>query len=54
MRYIGQGSADGGYRTWDKFEDAPEGWNNVREVGTVCPRCWEDYIQMLERYKNML
>lgn len=50
--YTGKGSADGGYTTWDKFEPAPEGWDYHSEVGTLCPKCNAEYLNMIENFKK--
>lgn len=47
----GEGERDGGFTRWNNFEPAT-GWNAVSTVGDVCPKCWQDYQDMLERYKK--
>lgn len=47
----GEGELDGGFTRWNKFEPAT-GWNIVSDVGDVCPKCWQDYRDMLERYRK--
>lgn len=42
---------DGGFTRWNKFEPAP-GWNMVDKVGDVCPKCWNDYQDMLDMYRK--
>lgn len=51
LKCVGEGEADGGFTRWNKFEDAPTEWKFVNDVGTVCPKCWEDYVWMLDKYK---
>lgn len=51
LRCTGEGEMDGGYTRWNKFEKAP-GWEYVLNVGSVCPDCYKDYVDMLERYKK--
>lgn len=51
LRCTGEGEWDGGYTRWNEFEPAT-GWEYVDDVGSVCPECWEDYRDMLERYKK--
>ena len=37
--YIGKGELDGGYTTWDKFEDLPDEWMYFTQIGYLCPHC---------------
>lgn len=39
LKYIGKGDADGGYTTWDRYEDPPEDWLYETEFGYLCPEC---------------
>lgn len=52
LKYIGENVTDGGYTRWDKFEDAPTGWNIVKGVGCVCPECWKEYTELIDLYKQ--
>lgn len=52
-KYVGKGEADGGYTTWDKFEDAPEGWDYHSEVGTLCPKCNDEYQNLIKNFKQV-
>ena len=52
LKCTGEGVADGGYTRWNTFENPPEDWNCVKDVGSVCPECWEDFQIMMERYKK--
>lgn len=38
-KYIGKGVTDGGYTTWDMFEEQPTGWEHHDIVGFLCPDC---------------
>lgn len=38
-KYISKGETDGGYTTWDKFEDLPEEWMYHSQIGYLCPHC---------------
>ena len=49
-KHIGNGEADGGYTRWNIFEDL-EGWENVCEVGLLCPSCNSKYKQILDAFK---
>lgn len=51
LRCTGEGSRDGGFTRWNEFEPAT-GWNYIADVGSVCPKCWSEYQNMLERYKK--
>lgn len=48
LKYLGKGDADGGYTTWDKYENA-EGWGyEVRY--NLCPKCMEEYKEMINDF----
>lgn len=51
LKCTGEGEADGGYTRWNNFEPAPR-WGYIDKVGDVCPRCMEDYADMLECFKR--
>lgn len=48
LKTIGDGEADGGYTRWNKFEAPPEGWDYSLKVGTLCPKCNEEYKMLLK------
>ena len=50
--FVSCGEADGGYTRWNVFENPPEGWDWVKDVGSVCPECWKDFQRMMEQYKK--
>lgn len=50
LKAIDDGVTDGGYTRWNRFEDAPEGWDWRRETGTLCPKCNEEYKKLLEKF----
>lgn len=52
LKCTGEGELDGGYTRWNEFEDAP-GWDWTKQIGDVCPKCRQDYDDMLEKYKNV-
>ena len=52
LKCTGEGELDGGYTRWNEFEDAP-GWDRILQIGDVCPKCRQDYEDMLEKYKNV-
>lgn len=39
LKFIGVGEADGGYTTWDKFEDLPDTWMYDSRIGYLCDSC---------------
>lgn len=51
LKCTGEGEMDGGYTRWNNFEPAV-GWEYIKNVGMVCPKCWKEYVDMLERYKK--
>lgn len=50
LKAISDGISDGGYTRWNRFEDAPEGWDWRRETGTLCPKCNKEYENLLKRF----
>lgn len=54
LKCTGEGEADGGFTRWNKFEPAPDGWNYITGAGTVCPKCWKEYVALLKRYKEWM
>lgn len=49
LKTIGDGEADGGFTRWNKFEEAPEGWGQRRDIWvTLCPKCNEEYTKLLK------
>lgn len=52
LKAISDGVTDGGYTKWNRFEDAPEGWEWRKETGTLCPNCYAEYIDILEQFKR--
>jgi hypothetical protein len=51
VRCIGEGERDGGFTRWNKFEDEPDGWDWHHGVGKLCPRCNQEYLQMIASFK---
>lgn len=51
-KLIGKGEADGGWTTWDIFEDAPKGWGYHSETGLLCPACETEYQGMVRMFKK--
>lgn len=51
MKCVGEGSADGGYTRWNNFEPV-SGWDYIKDVGTVCPKCWDEYTRFLNKFKQ--
>ena len=50
LQYTGKGETDGGYTTWDKFEDLPKEWLYETEFGYLCPDCATEFRQMLTKF----
>lgn len=51
----GKNYYDGGYTTTDSFEEAPEGWNEMRIVDvyrTLCPGCDELWQTVCMEFLN--
>ena len=52
-KHIGKGEADGGYTTWDKYEELPEGWEHLtvgRVYRDLCPACSYEWLDKAERF----
>ena len=52
-KHIGKGEADGGYTTWDKFENLPDGWEHHTDTGTLCPHCNGEYWNLIKDFKQV-
>lgn len=51
LKVIADGVTDGGYTRWNRFEDAPEGWEFWRkEIGTLCPKCSETFKSIMKDF----
>ena len=48
LKYLEKGYADGGYTTWDKYENA-EGWGYEVHYN-LCPKCMEEYKEMINDF----
>ena len=49
-KYIGKGDADGGYTTWDKYEDVPDDWLYGTEFGYLCPECAHKFKEFVANF----
>lgn len=52
LKAIADGVTDGGYTRWNRFEDAPEGWGYRKETGTLCPKCNEEYNNLVKWFMD--
>lgn len=52
LKAIADGVTDGGYTRWNRFEDAPEGWDWKRETGNLCPKCSGEYRKLLNSFMD--
>lgn len=52
LKYAGIGRADGGYTTWDNFEDAPDGWAFKAGIGDLCPKCNAEHEEIIGAFMN--
>ena len=50
LLYAGTRSADGGYTTWDNFEEAPDGWFFQTGIGDLCPKCSAEYEETIAAF----
>lgn len=39
LKCLGKGVADGGYTTWDKYEELPKEWLYENQFGYLCEEC---------------
>lgn len=39
LKLIGTKDLDGGYSRYDEFEDLPEDWLFLSQIGSLCPHC---------------
>lgn len=46
----GEGDTDGGYTRWNEFEPLPEGWEFHHKIGTMCPKCSDQYKILLDDF----
>lgn len=49
-KFIGKGEADGGYTTWDKYEETPEDWLYTTQIGNLCPYCAGTFRAFLHKF----
>ena len=52
LKYLGKGNADGGYTTWDKFEDLPKEWLYDSRFGYLCPECAKEFKIFVNKFFN--
>lgn len=52
LKYLKTNDIDGGYDSYDVYEDEPKGWNHIHDVGDVCPTCYEEYRLWLAEFKG--
>ena len=53
LEFLGNNYSDGGYTVNEKFEAAPEGWENHYEIGHLCPTCNAEYKQIRQHFMRM-
>ena len=52
LEYLGKGDMDGGYTTWDRFEDLPEDWLYDNLFGYLCPECAREFKKFMFDFFN--
>lgn len=50
LKAISDGVTDGGYTRWNRFEEAPEGWEWRKETGTLCPKCNKSFKSIMKDF----
>lgn len=51
-KFIARGDADGGYTTYDKYEDLPETWLYITQIGYLCPTCSGIFRAFIKAFLN--
>lgn len=52
LKWEGMSEFDGGYSKIQHFEKVPEGWGSVMGLGQLCPKCYGEYIKLIEDFKE--
>lgn len=52
LKYLGKGETDGGYTTWDKFEELPDTWLHDSRFGYLCPECTLEFKKFVNKFFN--
>ena len=52
LKWEGMSEFDGGYSKIQHFEKVPEGWGSVIDLGLLCPRCYVEYGNLIENFKE--
>ena len=50
LKYIGRVETDGGYTSWDKFENLPIDWLKQNGVGILCPDCTKEFKRVMTEF----
>ena len=50
LKYLGKGDMDGGYTTWDRFEDLPKEWLYDSRFGYLCPECAKEFKIFVNKF----
>ena len=50
LQYKGKGELDGGYTTFNNFEDVPKDWLYGTEFGYLCPKCAHKFKQIVTKF----
>lgn len=50
LKYIGKGDTDGGYTTWDKFEELSDDWMYGSQFGYLCPDCANEFKTIMYNF----
>lgn len=50
LEVIGGKEMDAGITRWDKFENAPEGWEWRSDTKLLCPKCSAGYRSIVKQF----
>lgn len=52
LKYLGKGDTDGGYTTFDRYEDLPDDWLYDSRFGYLCPECAKEFKEFVNEFFN--
>lgn len=52
LKYLGKGDADGGYTTYDRYEDIPDSWMYTTRMGYLCSDCADSFRTFVYQFMD--
>ena len=43
LKYLGKSDMDGGYSSYEKYEELPKEWMHESQFGYLCPKCSKEF-----------